>query len=76
MDHGRVATCGTVRQLTKSGGSLETVFLSHTSARAISTALDLSPAPAAAPAARRIIRHGLIETRLLIRNGEQLPLAL
>jgi ABC-2 type transport system permease protein len=40
------------------------------------TALDLSPAPAAAPAARRIIRHGLIETRLLIRNGEQLLLAL
>ena len=40
------------------------------------TALDLSPAPAAAPATRRIIRHGLMETRLLIRNGEQLLLAL
>ena len=40
------------------------------------TALDLSPAPAAAPPAKRIIRHGLIEARLLIRNGEQLLLAL
>ena len=40
------------------------------------TALDLSPAPAPAPPARRIIRHGLIEARLLIRNGEQLLLAL
>jgi ABC-2 type transport system permease protein len=38
--------------------------------------LDLSPAPAPAPATRRIIRHGLIESRLLIRNGEQLLLAL
>jgi ABC-2 type transport system permease protein len=40
------------------------------------TALDLSPAPAPAPPAKRIIRHGLIEARLLIRNGEQLLLAL
>ena len=40
------------------------------------TALDLSPAPAPAPPARRIIRHGLIEARLLIRNAEQLLLAL
>ena len=40
------------------------------------TALDLSPAPAPAPAVKRIIRHGLIEARLLIRNGEQLLLAL
>jgi len=40
------------------------------------TALDLSTAPAAAPPAKRIIRHGLIEARLLIRNGEQLLLAL
>ena len=38
--------------------------------------LDLSPAPAPAPPAKRIIRHGLIEARLLIRNGEQLLLAL
>ena len=36
LDHGRVAISGTVRQLTKSGGSLETVVLSHTSARAVS----------------------------------------
>jgi ABC-2 type transport system permease protein len=40
------------------------------------TALDLSPAPAPAPPAKRIIRHGLIEARLLIRNAEQLLLAL
>jgi ABC-2 type transport system permease protein len=40
------------------------------------TALDLSPAPAAAPPAKRIMRHGLIEARLLIRNAEQLLLAL
>src|SRR5512133_3731811 len=40
------------------------------------TTLDLSPAPAPAPATRRIVRHGLIEARLLIRNGEQLLLAL
>ena len=40
------------------------------------TALDLSPAPAPAPAAKRIMRHGLIEVRLLIRNAEQLLLAL
>jgi ABC-2 type transport system ATP-binding protein len=36
VDRGRVAVSGTVRQLTKSGGSLESVFLSHTSARAVS----------------------------------------
>ena len=40
------------------------------------TALDLSPAPAPAPRAKRIMRHGLIEARLLIRNAEQLILAL
>jgi ABC-2 type transport system permease protein len=40
------------------------------------TTLDLSPAPAPAPAAKRILRHGMIEARLLIRNGEQLLLAL
>jgi ABC-2 type transport system permease protein len=38
--------------------------------------LDLSPAPAPAPPAKRIIRHGLTEARLLLRNGEQLLLAL
>jgi ABC-2 type transport system ATP-binding protein len=36
VDRGRVAISGTVRQLTKSGGSLESVFLTHTSVRAIS----------------------------------------
>jgi ABC-2 type transport system permease protein len=40
------------------------------------TALDLSPAPSPAPPGKRIIRHGLIETRLSIRNGEQLLLTL
>ena len=34
VDQGRGTISGTVRQLTKSGGSLETVFLAHTSARA------------------------------------------
>jgi ABC-2 type transport system permease protein len=38
--------------------------------------LDLSPAPGAAPARRRVVRHGLTEARLLVRNGEQLLLAL
>jgi ABC-2 type transport system ATP-binding protein len=36
VDRGRVAISGTVRQLTKSGGSLESVFLTHTTARAAS----------------------------------------
>ena len=36
VDHGRVTISGTVRQLTKAGGTLETVFLNHTSARAAS----------------------------------------
>jgi ABC-2 type transport system permease protein len=40
------------------------------------TTLDLSPAPAAAPARRRVTRHALTEARLLLRNGEQLLLAL
>jgi ABC-2 type transport system permease protein len=38
--------------------------------------LDLSPAPGAAPVARRVLAHGLTEARLLVRNGEQLLLAL
>ena len=40
------------------------------------TVLDLSPAPGAAPARQRVLRHGLTEARLLVRNGEQLLLAL
>ncbi len=40
------------------------------------TSLDFSPAPGAAPSVRRVVRHGLVETRLLARNGEQLLLAL
>jgi ABC-2 type transport system permease protein len=38
--------------------------------------LDLTPAPGAAPALRRVFRHALTEARLLARNGEQLLLAL
>src|SRR3954470_19575692 len=38
--------------------------------------LDLRPAPGAAPASRRVRRHALTEFRLLVRNGEQLLLAL
>ena len=40
------------------------------------TALDFTPAPGAAPPVRRILRHGVLEARLLARNGEQLLLAL
>lgn len=38
--------------------------------------LDLRPAAAPAPRRRRIARHALMETTLLLRNGEQLLLAL
>lgn len=40
------------------------------------TALDLRPAAAAAPRSRRIVRHAALEARLVVRNGEQLLLAL
>ena len=40
------------------------------------TAIDFSPAPGAATAWRRVVSHGLTESRLLVRNGEQLLLAL
>lgn len=40
------------------------------------TALDFSPAPGAAPAARRVLTHARTEAKLLVRNGEQLLLAL
>ncbi len=40
------------------------------------TALDFTPAPGAAPAAQRVRRHALIEARLMVRNGEQLLLAI
>jgi len=42
----------------------------------MSTTIDLTPAPGAAPVSRRIVRHALTEARLLVRNGEQLLLAL
>jgi ABC-2 type transport system permease protein len=38
--------------------------------------LDLHPDPGAAPAARRVLAHAGTETMLLLRNGEQLLLAL
>jgi len=38
--------------------------------------IDFSPAPGAAHASRRVLAHGLTESRLLVRNGEQLLLAL
>ncbi len=38
--------------------------------------LDLTPAPGEAPARQRVVRHGLTEVRLLLRNGEQVLLAL
>ncbi|MET1004230.1 MAG: ABC transporter permease [Propionibacteriaceae bacterium] len=38
--------------------------------------LDLSPAPGAAPPLRRVLRHTRTEAMLLVRNGEQLLLAL
>lgn len=40
------------------------------------TTLDLHPAPQPAPAAARIRNHARTEIRLLLRNGEQLLLAL
>lgn len=39
------------------------------------TALDLSPAPGAQPLRRQVAAHAAMETRLLLRNGEQLLLA-
>ena len=38
--------------------------------------LDLSPAPGAAPRGRRVLRHAGVEASLMMRNGEQLILAL
>lgn len=38
--------------------------------------LDFSPAPGAATASRRVVNHAVTEARLLVRNGEQLLLAL
>lgn len=40
------------------------------------SALDFSPAPGAAPLSRMVAAHAAIETRLLLRNGEQLLLAI
>ncbi len=38
--------------------------------------IDFSPAPGAAPVSTRITRHAITEATLLVRNGEQLLLAL
>jgi ABC-2 type transport system permease protein len=40
------------------------------------SALDLTPAPGSSPVVRRIARHGAMELRLLLRNGEQLLLTI
>jgi ABC-2 type transport system permease protein len=42
----------------------------------MSGAIDFSPAPGAAPPVRRVLRHARTEIQLLVRNGEQLLLAL
>ena len=42
----------------------------------MSAALDFTPAPSAAAPARRVLRHARMEVHLLVRNGEQLLLAL
>jgi ABC-2 type transport system permease protein len=42
----------------------------------MSTTLDFTPAPGAATAGRRVLRHARTELQLLVRNGEQLLLAL
>ena len=46
------------------------------SGSAVGAALDLTPAPGAAPPARRVLGHARTEATLLVRNGEQLLLAL
>jgi len=38
--------------------------------------LDLTPAPGSAPAVKMVVAHALMETKLVLRNGEQLLLAL
>jgi len=40
------------------------------------SALDLRPAPGAAPLSRQVLAQAVMEVRLLLRNGEQLVLAL
>ncbi len=40
------------------------------------TTIDFTPAPGAAAGWRRVVSHGLTESKLLVRNGEQLLLAL
>jgi ABC-2 type transport system permease protein len=40
------------------------------------SAVDFAPSPGAAPARRRVVSHALTEAKLLVRNGEQLLLAL
>lgn len=42
----------------------------------MTTTLDLTPAPGAAPTTRRVLGHARTEATLLVRNGEQLLLAL
>ena len=45
VDRGQVTVSGTVADLTRSGDSLETVFLAHTGSPRPMTTIDFSPAP-------------------------------
>ena len=66
---------GTPAELTGDGvRRLEDVFLDNTG-RSLPMSLDLSPAPGAAPLARQVRAQASMEVRLLLRNGEQLLLA-
>jgi hypothetical protein len=77
VDQGRVTISGTVASADQvRRESRDRLPYPHQCTSQNMTALDLSPAPKAAPPAKRILRHGLIEARLLIRNSEQLLLAL
>lgn len=42
----------------------------------LDTPLDLTPRPGAAPRRRMVLAHALTEARLIVRNGEQLMIAL
>ena len=75
IDRGRLVMSGTPAELTDDGvRRLEDVFLDNTG-RSLSMSLDLSPAPGAAPLARQVRAQASMEVRLLLRNGEQLLLA-
>ena len=75
IDRGRLVISGTPAELTDDGvRRLEDVFLDNTG-RSLVMSLDLSPAPGAAPPTRQVRAQASMEVRLLLRNGEQLLLA-